>query len=213
MRSESPVAFVASAAPGGAHGVTRPAIQDEFAFLAFDSDTRVIADLGAQPRERIEQRRLAAIGIAGQGDVGGLRRRVAAGALSLGLSNPDLVHFVLVDDRAVCADGDWLGVDHRAGGLPDPVAGRARLPDHLHLVHGRQLPRPPGAARQSSALTAAELHVAPCAQGDGRKREVNCHGNEPERPQEGAGHAAAARPALRPPRPGGLRAGVGQRRQ
>ena len=41
----------------------------EFAFLALDGDARVIADLGAQPGERIKQRRLAAIGIASQGDV------------------------------------------------------------------------------------------------------------------------------------------------
>jgi hypothetical protein len=50
----------------------------EFAFLAFDGDAGVIADLGAQAGEGIEQRRLAAIGIAGQGDVGGPQLGVTA---------------------------------------------------------------------------------------------------------------------------------------
>ena len=43
---------------------------EQFAFLAFDGDAGVIADLGAQAGERIEQGRLAAIRIARQDDVG-----------------------------------------------------------------------------------------------------------------------------------------------
>ena len=44
----------------------------EFAFLTLDGNARVIADLGTQAGERVEQRRLAAIWIAGQSHVSGL---------------------------------------------------------------------------------------------------------------------------------------------
>jgi len=43
----------------------------EPAFLAFDGDARIIADLRAQSRQRVEERGLAAVRIAGEHDIPG----------------------------------------------------------------------------------------------------------------------------------------------
>ncbi len=49
------------------YGISRHAEQP--AFFAFDGDAGIVADFGAQAGQRVEERGLAAVGIAGEGDV------------------------------------------------------------------------------------------------------------------------------------------------
>ena len=54
------------------HRVTASGRRVEAAFLALDGDARVIGDLLAAAGEQVEQRGLAAIGVAHQGDADGV---------------------------------------------------------------------------------------------------------------------------------------------
>src|SRR6185369_12803736 len=76
----------------GAWQIKKTSIQlgrsaQELAFFALDGDAGVVANLGAQPRQRIEKRGLAAIRVSGQDDVSRLRFRFRGRFLRFGVGS------------------------------------------------------------------------------------------------------------------------------